>query len=233
MPAQQAQPAEEIPRFLGELKDQAFLPEITARSSELYDLVVGEAGEDEEERGTGVIHVNEAMYIYCMVRHLAPEIVVETGVCNGFSSAFILYALERNEYGHLHSIDYPEVLGAEHGSAAHWEGEENAVVPEGKAPGWLVPERLRERWTLILGRSQEKLPELLAELGRVDLFFHDSEHSYECMWFEMMEARKYLSPGGTILAHDVHLNSAFADFARLHRREPTVFQVLGSLTFAG
>lgn len=95
-----------------------------------------------------------------------------------------------------------------------------------------MPERLRQRWTLILGRSQEKLPELLAKLGRVDLFFHDSEHSFECMWFEMMEAKRYLSPGGTILAHDVHLNSAFADFARLHRREPTVFQVLGSLTFA-
>lgn len=232
MPAQQAQPAEEIPRFLGELKDRDFLPEITAKSSELHDLVAGEAGEGEEKRGPGVIHVNEALYIYCMMRHLRPEIVVETGVCNGFSSAFILYALECNQGGHLYSIDYPEGLGAERGPAAHWEGDGNAVVPEGKAPGWLVPERLRQRWTLILGRSQEKLPGLLEELGRVDVFFHDSEHSYECMWFEMREARKFLAPGGTILVHDVNLNSAFADFARLHGREPTVFQVLGSLSFA-
>ncbi len=122
--------------------------------------------------------------------------------------------------------------GAQGGPVSHWEGEENAVVPEGKAPGWLVPERLRQRWTLILGRSQEKLPELFEKLGRVDLFFHDSEHSYQCMWFEMNEAKRYLSPGGTILAHDVHLNPAFADFARLHGRAPRVFQVLGSLSFA-
>jgi predicted O-methyltransferase YrrM len=234
MPAQQPKPApptEEVPRFLGELENQDFLPELMARTSELYELVTGEAAKGEGQREPGVIHIGEAMYIYCMVRHLAPGIVVETGVCNGLSSAFILYALERNEHGHLHSIDYPEVLGTDAGPEAHWEGDENAVVPEGKAPGWLVSERLRERWTLILGRSQEKLPGLLEELGRVDLFFHDSEHSYECMRFEMNEAKRYLSPGGTILAHDVHLNSAFADFARQHGREPTVFQVLGSLTF--
>jgi predicted O-methyltransferase YrrM len=235
MLAPQTEPTESgegIPHYLAELKDEGFVSDLSARSAELYDLVIGDAGVENSERCPGVVHVTEAMYLYCMMRHLKPEIAIETGVCNGFSSAFLLYALHKNGGGHLYSIDYPEVLGEERDAGAHWEAEENAVVPEGKEPGWLVPEDLRTHWTLILGRSQEELPKLLADLGRVDFFFHDSEHSYECMWFELMEAKKYLAPGGTILAHDVHLNSAFDDFARLYGQTPTVYQLLGSITFA-
>src|SRR5271156_5195455 len=45
--------------------------------------------------------------IWCLIRHLRPNHVVETGVARGFTSRFILEALERNGSGHLWSIDLP------------------------------------------------------------------------------------------------------------------------------
>ena len=43
--------------------------------------------------------------IYLLVRSLKPETVVETGVCYGASSAYILQALKDNGRGVLYSID--------------------------------------------------------------------------------------------------------------------------------
>src|SRR5579862_4942290 len=44
---------------------------------------------------------------YVVVRALMPDVMVETGVCNGKSSAFVLNAMDHNGRGHLHSIDLP------------------------------------------------------------------------------------------------------------------------------
>jgi|SRR5271157_716866 len=45
--------------------------------------------------------------IWCLIRHLQPKNVVETGVAHGVTSRFVLEALERNEGGRLWSIDLP------------------------------------------------------------------------------------------------------------------------------
>ena len=62
----------------------------------------------------GTIAYDEGVYLYALMRRLAPRTVVETGVCNGFSTAFILAALERNGAGELHSLDFPEVIGEDY-----------------------------------------------------------------------------------------------------------------------
>ena len=51
-----------------------------------------------------------------------------------------------------------------------------------------IGRRSEERWSLTIGRSQDELPTLLERLGEIDLFVHDSEHSYECMDFEFRAA---------------------------------------------
>jgi hypothetical protein len=87
------------------------------------------------------------------------------------------------------------------------------VVPPGKQPGWLVPRRLRARWELTLGRSQEQLRPLLERLRAIDFFLHDSEHSYECMTFEFRLAFAHLEDGGVLGSDDTKWNSSFSDFA--------------------
>jgi Methyltransferase domain len=145
---------------------------------------------------------------------------VETGVCNGVSTAFLLLALERNREGELHSVDLPEVAGEEYEVGTFWDGKGGAVIPPGKEPGWMVPPELRARWHLVLGRSQDELPPLLERVGEIDFFMHDSEHSYECMSFEFRAAWAALREDGVLVADDVNANTAWVEFAREVGREP-------------
>jgi hypothetical protein len=148
--------------------------------------------------------------LYALIRARRPATLVETGVCNGVSSAVVLSALNRNGAGRLFSIDYPEYSD---GSVRDFdESKLGAVVPIGKQPGWLIPDHLRDRWELTVGKSQEELPPLLARLGTIDFFMHDSEHSYECMTFEMNAAADHLVPGGLLVVDDSRWNDAFFDF---------------------
>ena len=180
----------------------------------------GEGGDDGQRYRMGTIEYREGLYLYALMRTLKPRVAVETGVCNGFSTAFTLLALDRNGVGELHSIDFPEVAGESYEAGTFWEGKGAAVIPPGKEPGWVVPDRLKRKWNLVLGKSQEELPPLLGRLGVIDSFMHDSEHSYECMRFEYEHAYEALREGGVLLSDDVNQTPAFAEFAREHGRDP-------------
>jgi hypothetical protein len=168
----------------------------------------------------GAIGYTEGLYLYAVLRKLRPDVAVETGVANGFSTAFALLALKENGAGHLHSIDLPREVGRDYESGTFFEGEGRAGIPSGSDPGWLIPTELKERWTLLLGRSQEELPPLLDRLGTIDSFMHDSEHSFDCMWFEFNEAWPHLREGGVLLSDDVNSTEAFRRFARVQGRRP-------------
>jgi hypothetical protein len=112
----------------------------------------------------GLLNPNYAPVLYAAIRVLKPNVMVETGVGSGVSSMFYLSAMERNKMGTLHSIDLPL--------------ENEGLLPIEKRTGWLVPERPRENWELILGNAKRELPALLKRLGSVDVFYHDSDHSY-------------------------------------------------------
>jgi len=168
--------------------------------------------------------------LYTLCRSTRPEIVIETGVANGGSSAFILGALEKNGRGHLYSIDihrpghnspYPD-----EDPSYKWASQ----LPEGKDVGWLIPEDLRRRWTLVLGKTQEKLPELLSSVKDVDIFFHDSDHSYNNMAYEFRAAWPHIRKNGYLVSDDIDLNGAFSEFLR--KSEPSkyvIFRRLGVL----
>jgi predicted O-methyltransferase YrrM len=214
--------------FAGWFSDPARLSEYRdeIRAAGLVEeLAPKRASYDERVRGEtrgwryvfGNLREEEAINLYALLRKTRPAVVVETGVCNGFSSAFILAALERNGAGRLHSVDLPEVAGVTP-SGTFWKEKLGAAIPAGEQPGWIIPDRLRARWRLTLGRSQDVLPPLLAELGTIDCFFHDSEHSYECMSFEFGASWPALRDGGTLVADDFLWNDALPDFARAHAR---------------
>jgi predicted O-methyltransferase YrrM len=135
----------------------------------------------------------EAQVLYGCIRLARPEKVIETGVGAGFSTAHILKALQENNHGTLYSIDY---------------------YPEGEKCGWIIPDSLKKRWELIRGLSGEVLYSLLARLGSIDAFLHDSDHSYANMKMEFRFAWPFLKNGGILLAHDVGRNDAFFDFCK-------------------
>jgi predicted O-methyltransferase YrrM len=168
--------------------------------------------------GIGTIDIETGVRLFSVLREFKPDVAVETGVCNGFSTAFMLLALRLNQKGRLYSIDFPEVAGTEYAPGTFWDGKGRSAIPQGLEPGWLIPDELRNRWELTLGKSQEKLPALLGRLGQIDFFIHDSEHSYECMWFEYSQAYEVLRPGGLLASDDINWNDAFTAFAKQHAR---------------
>jgi hypothetical protein len=180
-----------------------------------HQAAVGASG-----HSLGAIGYAEGAYLYAVMRHVRPRVAVETGVANGFSTAFSLLALDRNGDGELYSVDLPREVGREYEPGTFYEGEGKAGIPAGSEPGWLIPSALKERWMLILGRTQEELPPLLERVGAVDSFMHDSEHSFDCMWFEFNEAWPHLRDGGVLLSDDVNSTEAFPRFAREQVRKP-------------
>ena len=151
-----------------------------------------------------------AYYIICRI--LKPDRVVETGVQSGISSAFLLQALKENGRGVLYSIDMPDERLIE-------------TIPShvrmNKKSGWVVPQELKTNWVLITGRSQDELPPLLKELKTIDIFIHDSDHSFRNMSQEFETAWPYLTPGGILLSDDIDLNNAFEIFASKNNMHPT------------
>lgn len=133
--------------------------------------------------------------IWCLVRHLKPEKVVETGVAHGVTSRCVLEALERNGRGRLWSIDLPPF-------EEQWR----------KQVGAAVGDRFAGRWTYVAGSSRRRLPGLLSSLGEIDLFIHDSLHSERNVRFELDRAWSALKPSGAIVADDIDANWGFHSF---------------------
>lgn len=115
---------------------------------------------------------------YAMVRVLKPRLVVETGVRHGIGSLVLLRALERNAEegvdGRLLSVD----------------GDERA--------GWIVPDHLRDRWTLVNGWTTVVMDPAL-EGEAVDLFFHDTTPGLEIEAAEYAVAIRHANPQGMVL----------------------------------
>jgi predicted O-methyltransferase YrrM len=145
--------------------------------------------------------------LYILTRILRPDVFIETGVHNGLGSAFTLLAMTRNGTGVLHSIDLPPV---------HQEmlDQGNRLMPQGRPSGWVIPAYLRTHHRLHIAPAQTQLPVLLAQAGQIDVFLHDSDHSYQHMMFEMGLTWDYLKPGGWLVCDNIEANDAWRDFER-------------------
>ena len=143
-------------------------------------------------------------YLACRLNR--PEVVVETGVAYGVTSAFILSALEVNGRGTLHSVDLPPLRRVYN---SFW--------------GIAVPEVLKDRWRLHRGSSASVLPPLLREIRTIDLFVHDSLHTRRNMSREFDTVWPRLRKGAVLLADDVERNRAFGE---LQIKSPALWRVV-------
>lgn len=151
---------------------------------------------------------------YAAIRALAPNVIVETGIANGVSSAYLLLALQKNGRGSLHSIGLADP----------------AYLPHRKSPGWLVPDWLRSGWQIHVGDVRDILPGLLCRLEKIGVFIHDSLHTYGHMMWEFETAYPYVQSGGLLLADDASWNDSFRDLARnVGAKEAKILRGVGFL----
>ena len=177
------------------------------------ELVSSRVPDELIQRGAGVAFTREfpqGALLYLLIRALRPNRVVETGVRPGYSTAWILSALEANGRGSLSSLG----PGPTQGRAS---GVQNVTV------GQFVPPALRGRWTLVLGNTEEHLRTLLENDGPVDLFLYDNGPDLARARFELRTAWSALSPQGVLLSHHTDANLAWAEFCAAQGLRPQIF----------
>jgi predicted O-methyltransferase YrrM len=131
-----------------------------------------------------------AALLYCVVRLAQPAVMLETGVADGFSTALILEAMQRNGHGELHSVDQSDDVGM------------------------LVTDRARWHLHVTDPAVSDAVVTIVDELPRLDLFFHDGGHDYQQQSLEYRTAWAKLEPGGMVLSDDIEWSFAFLDFIR-------------------
>ena len=139
----------------------------------------------------GLMAALDCATLYALTRWHQPRVVVETGGFVGLSAAFILKALADANLADakLYSVESDE-------NCKHWA---------------LVPDELRQQLVPLRGKIEDivgtdKLP------AKIDMFLHDSGHSFRHMLWEFRQFWPRLSEGGLLVSHDVHMNAAFPKF---------------------
>ena len=164
----------------------------------------------------GWVMLDDALFLYWLVRQAKPRTIVQTGVCNGLSAAFMMLALVKNgPEGRLKAIDLPPVFDPADPAWTVAGTVYGVIIPEGKTSGWLIPDAYRHRFEVWNGDAKDLLPKLVDSVDSIDFFFHDSDHTYDHMMFEFHEVRRKLTRGGLLVADDVSWNTSLWDFADL------------------
>ena len=133
---------------------------------------------------------------YALVRAAQPDRVVETGTHLGLGSCVIAAALLRNGHGRLTTID---------------------IDPEA---GYLIG----EPWASVIDRRVGSSIDMLADLRDVDVFLHDSLHTYDYETKELTAVEPNLRPDAIILSDNAHESSALSDWAERTGRHYLFFK---------
>lgn len=164
---------DELPYFVAEVT----AAEATEAAAHMYELKTDQVLRTELQRQTRRRpdvrrrpEYGRRLAWYAFARWVKPKLVVETGTHDGLATAVLLRALERNAEegapGHLMSFD---------------------IMP---GSGWLVGERFRPHWELVIGSTLDTLADALAG-HEVGLFIHDSQNTYDFERFEFETALRH------------------------------------------
>lgn len=159
-----------------------FVPQWEKYNAEIDELV-------DAERLHRVGPLLYQRYLYALVRHFNPEIVVETGVRNGPSTVLTYLAMRQN-------VDALQMYSCD----PCYESQEAATKAVFAKTGVELNPRF---WTFFPQTSSEALTRIgIANAGGWNFFLHDSDHGAENMAFELTRAWAMLYYGGVIVCDD-------------------------------
>ena len=133
---------------------------------------------------------------YAIVRVLQPDNVVETGTHLGLGSCVIAAALLRNGHGRLTTID----IDADSGYLIH------------------------DAWASVIDRRVGSSVDELAKLSDVDMFLHDSLHTYEYESRELAAVGPNLRSDAIVLSDNAHDSAALSEWSERNGRQYLFFK---------
>jgi Methyltransferase domain len=133
---------------------------------------------------------------YAIVRALQPDNVVETGTHLGLGSCVIAAALLRNGHGRLTTIDIDS------------------------DSGYLID----EPWASVIDRRIGSSVHELANLSDVEMFLHDSLHTYEYESQELAAVEPNLRSDAIVLSDNAHDSAALSNWAERNGRHYLFFK---------
>jgi len=143
-----------------------------------------------------------------LIRETRPKIVIETGVANGASTRKILSSFKEFNLvdSELYSFDIdPRVASTD-------------LI---RSP----------QFNFVLVSSPDSFVNSMNEIKRVDLFYHDSDHSYDNQMLEYLTAWEMLNPeNGIIVSDDANWSNDFIDFSKMVNRVPFLLSDGGKFT---
>lgn len=124
-------------------------------------------------------------FLYAFILKMKPKCVVETGVANGLTTNLIMAALETYG-GELHSFDVNPDCQSVYSGYGRWKFH-------------------------LLNRGYKKqIKETTNLLPKIDLWIHDSDHSYSWQSFEYALAMNRLQDSkGFLISDDIDCTTAF------------------------
>jgi hypothetical protein len=123
---------------------------------------------------------------YALVRALQPQHVVETGTDVGLGSLVLAAALLKNESGTLTTVDITDYSG----------------------------DLIGGRYATVITQVKGDSVAILTELNRtINIFIHDSLHTYDHEYRELQAAEGILATDGVFLSDNAHSTNACSDYA--------------------
>ena len=184
-------------QFLGEINEQIQL------SRKFYQKAIFKHEELDSIDWMAI----QRIILYILVRLYKPAVCLETGVFYGGNTCFILNALRRNNFGELISIDLP--ANKIESSERHFLVGDGENIPQELDSGFLIHKSLKNKWNFIRGDSLQEIPKIEK---KVDLYIHDSEHSFQFIKKEMSLIWNKLSDNAIIVADDLDWSNGFFRF---------------------
>jgi len=126
------------------------------------------------------IEIEHGQMLHDRIIKKRPENVVEVGTGHGYSTSWMLLALEKNGFGHLHTID----INSYRGEGRIWE---KLAIPDGRLS--------------LMGETLQKNIDYLP--SKIDMAFLDSDHQIGDIVDDIELLMPRLTIGGEIAVHDI------------------------------
>ncbi len=142
--------------------------------------------------------------IYAITESLNAKNVLETGVAYGWSTLAILLSLQKRN-GHLYSSDMPYAT----------KNNDNFV-------GIVIPEKLKQFWSLFQFADKESIPKILQQQNQFDFIHYDSDKAYNGRMWAYKTLWPKVTKNGIFMSDDIADNSAFMDFCIQNNLKPII-----------